>query len=76
MGATLYLLQFMLLEPKRFSGQLTELENCLRTNHRSMSRNPYTTASEKRRLSILSTIVKWKLAPIYRLIYRLYLKTR
>lgn len=76
MGATLYLLQFMLLEPKRFSGQLAELEDCLRAHRSSMARNPYTTVAEKRRLSILSTIVKWKLAPIYRLIYRLYLKTR
>lgn len=67
--AATYLVQFMLLEPARFSQQLCELKHCLLAHRKC--KNTYITPRDKRRQSILTTVLRWRLGGLYRLAYRL-----
>lgn len=69
--AATYLAQFMLLEPSRFSHQLDELKTCLLAHRKSKKTNPCISPRDRRRQSILTTVLRWRLGAIYRLFYKL-----
>lgn len=72
----LYLLQFMLLEHKRFSSQIGRLRDCLRERYSAMMQNPYTTSRDRKRLFILKKIVDLKLEGVYQRTYAFYQKAK
>lgn len=76
MSSVLYLLQFMLLEHKRFTKQIRQLRVCLDEHYQSMLRNPHATDSERRRLRLFKTVLDRKLGWIYRAAYGLLRKLR
>ncbi|MBQ7345852.1 MAG: glycosyltransferase family 2 protein [Oscillospiraceae bacterium] len=76
MSSVQYLLQFMLLEHKRFSDQILQLQSCLDEKYRSILRNPYTTKEDRKRLRLFKIVLRWKLGWIYRTVYGLYRKLR
>ena len=74
--AVLYLLQFMLLEPKRFSHQISQLHMCLSKHYQTLCRNIYATRRDKILTKMFRVILDWKLVELYRMAYGLYRKLK
>ena len=75
-SSILYLLQFMLLEHKRFSSQILLLRKSLYSHYKALRKNPYTSSADKKRLRLFKMIFTLRLGWLYRLAYGLRRRAR
>lgn len=70
-SSILYLLRYMLLEPKRFSSQIATLWETLLAHYPSLRKDPYASRSDRSWLRALRLILSLRLGWLYRLAFRL-----
>lgn len=72
----LYLLQFMLIEYKRFDNCISQLKTYIFENYRTIKTNPYNTKNDKIKILLFKVILKYNLKSVYSFLYGIYIKLK